>query len=96
VRLHRLKRRVVSVTWLQFPAQLLELEETLHMCNAELLLRLAAIFNLMIEVTSLLLHFLLLPLQDHCSMLKIDYIFLKLLLVWRHQLLLLLLWCSHL
>jgi len=69
VRLHRLKRRVVSVNWLQFPAQLLEMEETLHVCQAELLLHFAAIFNLMVEVISLLLHFLLLPLQEHCSIL---------------------------
>jgi hypothetical protein len=87
---------VVSVTWSQFPAQLLELEETLHMCNAELLLRLTAIFNFLVEMTSLLLYFLLLPLQEHCSILKINYVVLELLLVWRHQLLLLSLWCSHL
>jgi hypothetical protein len=60
---------VVSITLLQFMVQLLELEETLHVCQAELLLHFSAIFNLMVEVISLLLHFLPLPLQEHCSIL---------------------------
>jgi len=87
--LQRLKGRVVFITWSQVPAQLLKDWETFHVCIIQSLLRLTEFICLLVDLSFLLLLFLLLPLQEHCTILQMSYVILKLLLFWQQQLLLL-------